>query len=90
MKYSTEEKQDNDRPQQLGSAVDIALGFEDGAIKDATTTAAWLAGIALVVGAVLKVKPLFDNMSTASARKREARTRADTAEIDFLNKIDKK
>jgi hypothetical protein len=90
MKYSTEEKQDNDRPQQLGTLTDQALGFEDGAINNAITTGMVVGGIAIALGAVLKVKPMLDNMSTAASRKREARTRADTAEIDFLNKINKK
>ena len=90
MKYSTEEKQDNDRPQQLGTAVDLALGFEDGAIKDAATTGAWVIGLLTLGGVLLKIKPMLDNMSTASARKREAKNRADSSEIDFLNKIDKK
>jgi hypothetical protein len=89
MKYSTEEKQDN-RAQQLGTLTDQALGFEDGAINNAITTGMVVGGIALALGAVLKVKPMLDNMSTAASRKREARTRADTAEIDFLNKVNKK
>jgi hypothetical protein len=87
MKYSTEEKQDNFKVQQMGGVIDDALGFDEDTIRNTVIASVSVVGAALVLGGIIKIAPLINNMKAAKFRREEAETRANTAEIDFLNKV---
>ena len=89
MKYSTEEKQDSMQIAPIGGVLDTALGFDDGTIKDTVTTGAYVVGGLLALGAIIKLKPMFDNMATAAALKKTAKNRLLESEIDTITALKK-
>jgi hypothetical protein len=89
MRYSTEEKQDSIQVAPMGGVLDTALGFDDGTIKDTVTTGAYVIGGLVALGAIIKLKPMFDNMATASALKKTAKNRLLESEIDTITALKK-
>jgi hypothetical protein len=89
MKYSTEEKQDSLQIAPMGTVLDTALGLDDGAIMDTVTTGMYLVGGLVALGAIIKLKPMFDNMATAAALKKTAKNRQLESEMDLINGLKK-
>ncbi|MAS87300.1 MAG: hypothetical protein CMH30_04905 [Micavibrio sp.] len=89
MRYSTEEKQDSIQVAPMGGVLDTALGFDDGTIKDTVTTGAYVLGGLVALGAIIKLKPMFDNMATAAALKKTAKNRLLESEIDTITALKK-
>lgn len=95
MKYSTEEKQENSKVQQLGvipigpTVLETALGFEEGTMKNFFITTTAVAGFALGGYALLNLAPLIFRIKATRARGIEAKYAADTAEIKFLSEVKK-
>jgi len=85
MKYSTEEKQDSLQIAPMGTLLDDALGLDDGAIMGTVTTGMYLVGGLVALGAIIKLKPMFDNIATAAALKKTAKNRQLESEMDLIN-----
>lgn len=89
MKFSTEAKLDSLQIAPMGTVLDTALGLDDGAILDTVTTGMYLVGGLVALGAIIKLKPLFDNIATAKALKETARNRKAESELDLITSAKK-